>query len=75
MNADLLEVVKRELRINVAVEPGTPLLSSGLINSFQMAHLLTVLEKFFDVTIDASKIGVDNFDTIEQMREYLDSHG
>ena len=55
----------------VEVGPDTPLLSSGIIGSFDLARLLTGLEARFGVALDPADIGVDNFDTPRQMDALL----
>jgi acyl carrier protein len=38
-----------------------------LIDSFSLAGLLAEIEHEFGASIDPAEIGVDNFDTVEQM--------
>jgi acyl carrier protein len=59
--------LRRQLRIPFPIQLDTPLLSGGLIDSFGLAGLLAEFEHEFGVSIDPAEIGVDNFDTTEQM--------
>ncbi len=49
----------------------TPLISSGLIDSLNVAKLLLLLEERFQQVIDPAEIGADNFDTLRQMAAFL----
>ncbi|HEV2972473.1 MAG TPA: acyl carrier protein [Pirellulales bacterium] len=64
---DLISLLRRQLRIQFPIRLDTPLLSGGLIDSFGLAGLLTEIEHEFGASIDPAAIGVDNFDTAEQM--------
>ena len=68
---DLIGLIKREMKVDLPLEPDTPLLSSGIINSFEVVQLLFFLENHFNVSIDPADVGVDSFDTVEQISEYL----
>ena len=47
------------------------MLSSGVIDSFHLAELLVSIEEEYGVVIPVSEIGVDNFDTPEQMLRFV----
>lgn len=74
MEDDLARLITDRLDIDLVLAPDTPLLSSGIISSFEVAHLLAVLENEYQVRIEPAAVGVDNFDTIEQIGRYLDAH-
>ena len=57
----------------VAVTASTPLISTGVIDSFTVAALIADLEAAFRVRIDPADIGVDNFDTPAQMLQFIGS--
>jgi acyl carrier protein len=71
---EILAVIQTQLAQEFPLEPDTPLLSSGLIDSFGVAGLIGALERRFHVRIDPADIGVDNFDTPAQIRAYVDAH-
>ena len=64
---DLIDLIREELDVPSDVEPNTPLVSSGLVDSFDLPSLVCALEERYGVRIDADEIGADNFDTPEQM--------
>jgi acyl carrier protein len=63
----MLALLQKALRIPVTIRPDTPLISSGLIDSFQLAALLFTLNQHYQVNIEMADVGVDNFDTAQQM--------
>jgi hypothetical protein len=56
---------------HVRVEAGTPVLSTGLLDSYHFAAFLESLRSKSGVTIDVGDIGVDNFDTPTQILAFL----
>ena len=70
----ILSVIQSQLTQKVALQPDTPLLSSGLIDSFGLAGLIAALEREFPVRIDPAQIGADNFDTPAQISRYVETH-
>lgn len=66
-------MVKGELKLDLPIEADTPLISSALVDSLQVTRLLVALEARYRVRIDPQDIGVDNFDTARQMREFIAS--
>lgn len=64
---ELLDLIRDELDVPVELEPDTPLVSSGLVDSFGLPALVCALEDRYGVRIDADEIGADNFDTPAQM--------
>jgi acyl carrier protein len=65
----LLALLERELGEPVGAD--TPVVSTGMVDSLRFAELVAALERQFVVSIDASDVGVDNFDTPRQMMDYL----
>jgi len=49
----------------------TPLISTGLLDSFSVTALLLAIEDHYQLTIDPADVGVDNFDTPAQMIRFL----
>jgi acyl carrier protein len=70
---DLIVLITEALRIDVPFGVDTPLISSGIIDSFRVAALVTALEARYRVRIDLRQIGADNFDTARQMRRFIDT--
>ncbi|HEV3036380.1 MAG TPA: phosphopantetheine-binding protein [Candidatus Angelobacter sp.] len=71
--AELIALLIQELKLPPAIEPDTPLMSSGLIDSFHLTDLLAVLESHYRVRIDVGDIGADNFDTARQIHEFINA--
>lgn len=71
---EILAIVQSQLTQKFPLESGTPLLSSGLIDSFGITGLLTALEQRFHIRIDPVEIGVDNFDTPALIHHYVETH-
>lgn len=63
-----VQLLKDSLGIEELIDADTPLLSSGIIDSFDLAALLTVIETEFGVAISVDEIDVDSFDSADQMK-------
>ena len=71
---DILTILRDQLYVDVsAVDPTTPLFSSGLIDSFSLATLITELETRGNFRMDPLDITLDNLDTIERMQRFVSS--
>ncbi len=73
MEDKLLDFIKEEFLDDpeVALDAGTPLISSGLIDSFSLVSLQAFIEKEFGKRIPAPKITAQSFDTVRQMIEVI----
>lgn len=69
---EFLLLLTNALRIDEPLQPDTPLISSGIIDSFDVVTLLTVVESEYAVSIDPGEIDVETFDTPDQMLTYID---
>jgi len=69
----LIALVREVIRTSVPVTADTPLLSTGIVDSFQLATFLATLRTRYGARIELNEIGVDNFDTPRQMVAFLDS--
>ena len=65
------EYVEEEDEDEVSVE--TPLISSGLVDSFSMTSLKSYLEREFDITISDEEADTDTFDKIENIAKLVKS--
>ncbi|MBI4911757.1 MAG: acyl carrier protein [Acidobacteria bacterium] len=68
---ELAECVLSVVNEPEGVTLDTPLISSGLIDSLNVAKLLLLLEERFHRVVDPAEIGADNFDTLRQMAAFL----
>ena len=71
---EIFAIIESRLVQKLPLEPDTPLLSSGLIDSFGVAELIVELEKELHIQINRAEIGVDNFDTPAQIHNYVRTH-
>jgi acyl carrier protein len=60
---EVVAVLAPMVRGGKKIASDTPLLSTGLIDSFAMAELLARLEECFGVALDLEDLGVDVADT------------
>ena len=58
---EIIQQPKRELQFD------EPLISSGLIDSFNLVDLALMVEEIFGVHIDDYELNSDTFDTIEDL--------
>ena len=54
------------------IDPDTPLISSGIVDSFSMVSLKTFIERKYDVQIPDAKATTDAFDTVNNILDLLD---
>lgn len=56
---------------DVEVDLDTPLISSGIVDSFSMVSLKTFLEKKYKVSIPDAKATPDAFDSVKKIAEIV----
>jgi acyl carrier protein len=62
------KILKQSNRI---IDPHSPLISSGLIDSFSLIDLALYVEDEFSVHIDDSELNASTFDTIDQLSDLI----
>jgi len=67
----LLHIIEKTFDIGFKIDPDTPLISTGLIDSLHFAQFLLVLEKEYGKVISTRDVGTDNFDTPRQIEKFL----
>jgi D-alanine--poly(phosphoribitol) ligase subunit 2 len=70
---DLIELILSTARLDVSLEAETPILSSGLIDSFDVVTLLAALDQYYGVAIPPEDVDVEHFDTPAQMLSQIES--
>ncbi len=60
-------------RPNRSIKPDEPLISSGLIDSFNLVDVALLVEDTYGVRIDDSELNADTFDTLDQLAELIRS--
>ena len=69
---DLTSYMQDDLGVDMGdIEPGTPLFSSGLIDSFAMVSLITYIEDRCSLRMNADDVNLDNLDSIERILDYV----
>jgi acyl carrier protein len=68
-HARMIEYLKTEILgdPDAEIEPGTPLVSSGMVDSFSLIQVVQELEKVTGFKIPASKVAPRDLDTVSQM--------
>ena len=53
------------------LEPNEPLISSGLLDSFNLVDLALIIEEEYGVRIEDFELNADTFDTIEELAQLI----
>lgn len=68
MERTILDYVKREyLEEDQEINPDTPLISSGIVDSFSMVSLKRFLEKKYAISIPDDRATPEAFDTVNKI--------
>lgn len=68
MEKTILDYVKREyLEEDQEITPDTPLISSGIVDSFSMVSLKRFLEKKYSISIPDDRATPEAFDTVNKI--------
>ena len=75
----ILDYVKNEYldeddEEDMELDENTPLISSGIVDSFSMVSLKTFLEKKFDITLPDAEATPEAFDTVASIMQIVDKH-
>jgi acyl carrier protein len=68
---DLIPLIQAQAGQDIEIRENTPIISSGIVDSFKLVWLIDALETKFGVSIDPGQVGVDNFDTPAQMLAFI----
>ena len=68
---EIIALLTNQIGRDKRIEPSTPVLSTGLLDSYHFAAFLESVRAKSGVAIDVIDIGVDNFDTPKQMLQFL----
>ena len=68
-HARMIEYLKTEILSDpeAEIEPHTPLVSSGMVDSFSLVLVVHELERITALKIPASKVAPQDLDTVSQM--------
>ena len=68
----LLKFLEHDLAVDTAdVREGTPLFSTGIVDSFGVISLITYLEIEGGICIDPVDVNLENMDSIEKILDFL----
>ena len=59
----------------VDLDLDTPLISSGIVDSFSMVSLKRFLEKKYDITLPDEDASAESFDTVRRIIDVVKKHG
>lgn len=72
LSEKIKEVISEEVGIESdEISVDTPLLSSGLVDSFTFVTILSVIEEVSGVELDPSELTLDNFDTLSSIHAFV----
>jgi len=55
------------------IDPNSPLISSGLIDSFSLMDIALFVEDTFGVRIEDTELNAETFDTIKELADLIES--
>ncbi|MGH2607431.1 MAG: acyl carrier protein [Anaerolineales bacterium] len=76
---DVLDLLRRYIAAQYlklpaeSLRPGQALISSGLVDSFNLVDLALYVEQAFGVRIDDTELNAETFDTVEQLAMLIHS--
>lgn len=72
---DLLDLIRATVQLDEPIHADVPLISSGMIDSFDLVGLVTAIEERFGANVPVEEISVESFDTPRQMLQWVDDGG
>lgn len=70
---DLIDFLRNELHVEEPIAPGTPLFSTGLLDSVAMLSVIGFVEERARIEVSAGDVTLENFDTAERIVSYVDA--
>ena len=68
------EYLDEEDAEDMELDENTPLISSGIVDSFSMVSLKRFLEKKYEITIPDADASTEAFDTVSSIIEVVNKH-
>jgi len=74
---DIIDILTEKITKNLLndpkmeLDPAEPLISSGLLDSFNLVDLALIIEDSFGVRIEDFELNADTFDTIEELAQLI----
>lgn len=79
MTAEIMQIISTYITTKIlkqpnrVIQPHEPLLSNGLVDSFNLVDLSLFIEKTFNVYIDNTELNPQVFDTLQQLANLVQS--
>jgi acyl carrier protein len=79
MTAEIMQTISSYITTQIlrqpkrVIQPNEPLLSNGLVDSFNLVDLSLFIEKTFNVYIDNTELNPQTFDTLAQLANLIRS--
>jgi acyl carrier protein len=70
---ELLQLIVTTIDLDQPIDGQTPLISSGMIDSFDVVNLVSAMEEHYGVELAVEELSVESFDTPEQMHRWLEA--
>ena len=74
---DIIDLLTEKIKKNLLkdpkleLEPSETLISSGLLDSFNLVDLALIIEEEYGVRIEDFELNADTFDTIEELAQLI----
>ncbi len=74
---DIIDLLTEKIKKNLLkdpkleLEPTEPLISSGLLDSFNLVDLALIIEDEYGVRIEDFELNADTFDTLEELAQLI----
>ena len=74
---DIIDLLTEKIKKNLLkdpkleIEPSEPLISSGLLDSFNLVELALIVEEEYGVRIEDFELNADTFDTLEELAQLI----
>ncbi len=70
----LLEFFENELDLDLdEIQDDTPIISTSLIDSFNMVEMIAFIEKEAGIKIGATEVNLDNLDSVGKILAFVES--
>jgi acyl carrier protein/D-alanine--poly(phosphoribitol) ligase subunit 2 len=73
IEADITEYLRREIGVPPDLPRDEPLFTSGVIDSFDLVHLLAFLRERYGLEISPLEVSLENFDSVARLTRYVAS--
>ena len=74
---DIIDLLAEKITRNLLrdpkmiLEPNEPLISSGLLDSFNLVDLALIIEEEYGVRIEDFELNADTFDTLQELAKLI----